>query len=210
MNHTAAHRALAMAGIFQAVYLVQQVARGGSAAGTAITSSINSLFQLDPDNAAAVFEGIDGVATGLKVFSEQLDGKLARRDPELLRYAISLLHLERKLSRRDDLLQKIRHGIEGLAGQVEQNGPTDRQVIATLASLYQDTVSTLTPRLMVRGEPTLLADTGTANLIRALLLAAIRAAVLWRQCGGRRWRLLLQRGELLHAVERLRNPDRAT
>ncbi len=204
MNHTTAHRALAMAGVFQAAYLVQQLARRGNVAETAVATSINSLFQLEPDNAAAVFGGIDGVATGLKIFSEQLDGKRTRRDPELLRYVIGLLHLERQLTRRDDLLQQIRHGIEGLAGQAQQFGATHPPVIAALARLYQDTVSTLTPRLMVHGEPTVLADADTANKIRALLLAAIRAAVLWRQCGGRRWRLLLQRGELLGAAQRLR------
>ncbi len=206
MNHTTAHRALAMAGIVQAAYLVQQTARRGNTAETAVAASINSLFQLDPDNAAAVFGGIDGLAIGLRVFSEQLDGKHIRRDPELLRYVLGLLHLERQLAHRNDLLQKIRHGIEVLAGLAEQKGATDPQVIAALARLYQDTISTLTPRLMVHGEPTVLADTDTANLIRALLLAAIRAAVLWRQCGGRRWRLLLQRGDLLRAVQRLRNP----
>jgi len=206
MNQTTAHRALAMAGIFQAAYLVQQVARRGNVANTAVDASINSLFQLDPDNAAAVFGGIDSLAIGLRVFSEQLDGKHSRRDPELLRYVIGLLHLERKLSRRDDLLRQIRHGIEGLSEQAQQNGAAHQPVIAALARLYQDTVSTLTPRLMVHGEPAVLADTDAANLIRALLLAAIRAAVLWRQCGGRRWRLLLQRRELLHAIQRLREP----
>lgn len=206
MNHTTAHRALAMAGVFQAAYLVQQVARRGKVAESAVAASINSLFQLEPDNAAAVFGGIDGVATGLRVFSEQLDGKHARRDPELLRYVIGLLHLERQLARHDDLLQQIRQGIEGLAGDAQQpDHITQQSVIAALARLYQDTVSTLTPRLMVHGEPTVLADADTANLIRALLLAAIRAAVLWRQCGGRRWRLLLQRGELLGAAQRLRS-----
>jgi len=66
MNHTTAHRALAMAGIFQAAYLVQQVARRGNVSETAVAASINSLFQLDPDNAAAVFGGIDGLAIGLR------------------------------------------------------------------------------------------------------------------------------------------------
>jgi len=209
MNQTTAHRALAMAGVFQAAYLVQQIARRGKVAETDVATSINSLFQLDPDNAAAVFNGIDGVTTGLRVFSEQLDGKHSRRDPELLRYVIGLLHLERKLSRRDDLLQQIRQVIESLARQAQQNGATHQSVITALARLYQDTVSTLTPRLMVHGEPTVLADADTANLIRALLLAAIRAVVLWRQCGGRRWRLLLQRRELLHAAQRLCNPSGA-
>ncbi len=204
MNQTIAHRALAMAGIFQAAYLVQQIARRGQVAESAVEASINSLFQLDPDNAAAVFGGINGLAIGLRVFSEQLDGKRSRRDPELLRYVISLLHLERQLARREDLLLLIRRGIEGLDIPVEQNNATDPQVIAALARLYQDTISTLTPRLMVHGEPTVLSDADTANRIRTLLLAAIRAAVLWRQCGGRRWRLLLQRGDLLAATQRLR------
>ena len=60
MNHTVAHRTLAIAGVFQAAYLVQQVARRGMASETAMTASLNSLFQLDPDNAAAVFDGIQG------------------------------------------------------------------------------------------------------------------------------------------------------
>jgi high frequency lysogenization protein len=44
---------------------------------------------------------------------------------------------------------------------------------------------------MVKGEPTRLTETGVANQIRALLLAAMRSAVLWRQCGGTRLGLLL-------------------
>lgn len=42
-----------------------------------------------------------------------------------------------------------------------------------------------------------------ANQIRALLLAAIRSATLWRQVGGSRWQLLLQRKILTHEVDRL-------
>lgn len=207
MNHTAAHRTLAIAGVFQAASLVQQIARRGSAGESAMTASLNSLFQLDPDNAAAVFGGITGADSGLKVFIEQLDSKQSRRDPELLRYVIGLLHLERQLAGSDELLQKIRGGLETLAAHRPPNDPTNERLIATLALLYQDTISTLTPRLIVHGEPAYLADNDKANLIRALLLAGIRAAVLWRQCGGRRWRLLLQRGEMLRVAERLRTPS---
>lgn len=203
MNHTTAHRTLAIAGVFQAASLVQQIARRGNAPESDVTASINSLFQLDPDNAAAVFGGIHGANSGLKVFIEQIDGKQSRRDPEVLRYVINLLHLERQLAGRKDLLHKIRDSLETLAAHITPAESTNERLIATLALLYQDTASTLTPRLIVHGEPTYLADPEKANLIRALLLAGIRAAVLWRQCGGRRWRLLLQRGEMLHASQRL-------
>ena len=40
-------------------------------------------------------------------------------------------------------------------------------------------------------------------MIRALLLAGIRSAVLWRQLGGRRWRLVTQRQRLLQIAHDL-------
>ena len=209
MNNTAAHRTLAIAGVFQAALLVQQVARRGSADESAVAASLNSLLQLDPDNAAAVFGGIQGADSGLKVFTEQMDSKQSQRDPELLRYVIGLLHLERRLAGREDLLHKIRDGLETLAAHMPSHDPINEHLIATLALLYQDTISTLTPRLIVHGEPLHLADFDKANLVRALLLAGIRAAVLWRQCGGRRWRLLLQRSEMLRVAQRLRAPRKA-
>ena len=42
------------------------------------------------------------------------------------------------------------------------------------------------------GDPNLLNRPEIAARIRALLLAGVRAAVLWHQCGGRRLQLLLQ------------------
>jgi high frequency lysogenization protein len=46
----------------------------------------------------------------------------------------------------------------------------------------------------VTGNPTYLQNTATADKVRALLLAGIRAAILWRQVGGQRWHLLFKRG----------------
>ncbi|MGE3106433.1 MAG: DUF489 family protein, partial [Lysobacterales bacterium] len=57
--------------------------------------------------------------------------------------------------------------------------------------IYGEHLSTLTPRVMVSGEPALLKQPRLVCRIRALLLAAVRAAVLWRQSGGSRFGLLL-------------------
>ena len=56
---------------------------------------------------------------------------------------------------------------------------------------------------MVNGEHTYLSNDEIAAQIRALLLAGIRAAILWRQSGGSRWRLLFGRGALMHATEKI-------
>ena len=50
---------------------------------------------------------------------------------------------------------------------------------------------------MVNGDPVHLNNSENANRIRALLLAGIRAATLWRQSGGGRLTLLLRRNPLL-------------
>ena len=72
--------------------------------------------------------------------------------------------------------------------------------MAGLADCYRQTVSTLQPRVIVNGDPAILENPDNQNLIRALLLAAIRAAVLWRQCGGGRLTLVLRRRALVEAA----------
>ena len=53
------------------------------------------------------------------------------------------------------------------------------------------------------GDPELLRQEGIADSIRALLLGGIRFAWLWHQLGGRRWHLVLKRGEILRALKAL-------
>ena len=80
---------------------------------------------------------------------------------------------------------------------------THINVISRLADIYQRSIGRLQPQVIVRGERSYLANTDNASRIRALLLAGIRAAVLWRQAGGNRWRLIVGRQASLHDVEAL-------
>ena len=56
-----------------------------------------------------------------------------------------------------------------------------------LGHLYKETISTLGPKIIVSGEQPYLSNENNASKVRAVLLAGIRSAVLWRQCGGSRW-----------------------
>ena len=71
-----------------------------------------------------------------------------------------------------------------------------------LGTLYADTISQLRPRIMVQGNPHYLGQAGVVSEIRALLLAAVRSALLWRQVGGSQWQFLLGRRAMLEAVQR--------
>lgn len=195
---------IALAGIYQAAHLVQRIAHRGHEISPAVRASIHSLFKLDAADTADVFGGLTGVATGLSVLAEQFGASgRHQRDLELTRYVISLIALERKLSRDRLQLKELRSGIEAAAVQADYFSETHANVLARLADIYRNTISTLTPRIMVSGESAILSNPDNASLIRTLLLAGIRATVLWRQCGGNRMALVLRRNTILQACNRL-------
>ncbi len=199
------HRTLAFAGVLQALLLVKQTAYGQSCDNDSLETSLRSVLMLDADSVEAVYGGNGGLRSGLRLIQTQLLGDRQKPDPELSRYLVVLLHLERKLSKRDDLLERLRTGIEHAQRQSEHFDIQHPNVLAAFADTYSDTISTLRPRIMVNGDPQRLQDTNVARRVRALLLAAMRSVVLWRQCGGTRLSLLLHRTKLTeHARELLK------
>jgi high frequency lysogenization protein len=198
-NQTTRARAIALAGIFQAAALVRQTGQGKMRDEFATRASIASILKTDAASVEDVFGGIPSLRVGLETLATQLGGESRLRDMELTGYAITLMHLERKLARDKSMLDRLSSGI----GQIGTPSPDlelrDPALVTELAELYRQTISTLTPRVMVHGDPGLLSGTGTRNMIRALLLAGIRSAVLWRQCGGNRWRLIFGRKGILES-----------
>lgn len=203
MSKTVTDQTLALAGVTQAVSQVDGIARTGVLDAAAFETSLQSLFVTSPERTEDVYGGVPGVRLGLEGLRTQLGNDPKQRNIEQTRYLIALLHLERKLSRRRDMLEQIRQGLDNTRRQIEHfeiNHPT---VIASLADLYTNTISNLAPRIMVRGEQGHLNVTENANKIRALLLAGIRSAVLWRQSGGSRLKLLFRRRAYLEEALQL-------
>jgi len=203
MTHTLTDRTMALAALFQAAQLVQHVARRGHAADSDVETCINSLFQIDAPSTEAIFNGSQGLATGLRTLRARLRSGGSAEELEITRYVIVMLHLERKLAGYATMQDTLRIGIERIRNQLNYFPSTHENILAALGELYQATISTLRPRIMVQGEPTYLADKARANQIRALLLAGIRAAVLWRQLGGRRWQLFISRRKILETAQQL-------
>lgn len=208
MLHSANERTLALAGIYQACSLVRKIARHGLADLAAQETCIHSLLMTDPEDTASVYGGISNISTmlslGLTSMIEQFNN-VDKRDIELTRYVISIIALERKLIKRSDLLQTLEIGIAKANAQSEHYSANHENVIANLADLYTNTISTLKPRIMVAGEQNHLSHPANANKVRALLLAALRSAILWRQCGGNRWQLLFKRKEIIKSAEQWRS-----
>lgn len=201
--NTITNQTIALAGISQACLLVQQLANTGTADNAAIETSINSVLQIESASVIDIYGNLNQLKPGLLQLKEQLTARTIA-NPEQARYAASLVFLEKQLSNRPELLKKIRAGVEKAQAQSESFGSVMHEnVLANLGDLYHSTISTLHPRIMVNGKEEILAQPNTVNKIRSLLLSGIRATMLWRQCGGARWKFLIYRKKLQDEIARL-------
>lgn len=194
------NRVVALAGVLQAAHLANRTAQHGLADQSALEASLGSILRIDAESTREVFGGLAGVETGLRQIEQQIG---RQRDPLEQRYVINLLQLEPRLRARPDLLERIREGVRQAEELAAERPLTGDEVVACLAETYSETVSTLSPRIMVTGEPNLLNRPEIANRIRALLLAGVRAAVLWHQCGGGRLKLLFQARKTVEQARQL-------
>lgn len=191
-------RVIALAALLQAVTLVQQIAETGQVDEAEFETLLKSLIVTDAASTEAVYGDLSQLKMGFIQLNKQLSKSKDKRDIILLRYVISLLHLERKLAKRPAMLDLISREIDQIPQQIDYFGNINSpQVIARLADIYHRTISELSPRVQVHGESGFLQQADNVNRIRALLLAGIRAAILWHQKGGRRWQFIFQSNKML-------------
>ncbi len=201
MSRAVSNRAIALAGLYQCVDLITQIAWQGRYDEQAFAACIGSLFQVDAETYLQVYGGPHALRGGLEVLRTTLRREGGAQALERTRYAVALLHLERRLHRDTHRQEQIAERIRDTA--LARIPPTHGDVVDGLARLYRETISTLGPRIIVKGEPDHLSRADNAARIRALLLAGIRAVWLWRQAGGSRLRLLTERAALAREIQAL-------
>lgn len=207
MSYTDQDRTLALAGVFQAAHLAQELARRGRADTHAYGASLYSILCLEAEATAAVYGGVRGLAAGLALVRDKLAGPPSAGDLEFARYVLGMMQLAARLQPQVHMQEQIKRGIERARAQSGDFAPdgdgAPETAIETLADLYTQTISTLQPRILVNGEHSYLTDTAIVNRVRTALFAGIRAAFLWHQVGGRRWQLIFRRAALVRAARKL-------
>ena len=187
-----------LAAMLQALVQVRRLGFEATWDESQITPLIDSLFHIDADSAEAVYGSALALESGLKVLCDQMEGH--RVDPHVARMAGTVLHLERKLTRRRPMLDLLADHIRDAERARDAFGLLHDNVIERMSEAYVETLSRLSPRVMVQGNPDHLGNPRNVARIRALLLTAIRGAVLWRQSGGSGWHLLIKRRKILAAA----------
>lgn len=194
-------KTLALAGVFQASELVRQAACHGTWSGYAATACLDSLFRLEADSVDEIYGDRQRMRLGLESLQAVLQGDNEYADT--LRYAVGMLQLQRKFNRNARVQDEVGNALEEI-GRVdetlEQHEREDHQA-HEVASLYARTLSLISPRIMVSGNPQYLQNERVTDWIRTLLMAGIRSATLWQQLGGGRLELMFSRKRILKDVQ---------
>lgn len=207
------HKTIALAGVFQSAILVKQLAWNGKITEKQLETSINSLFKINADSVEDVYGGdINNLRLGLETIIKLFQNSTkSNKDHEVARYALSMLHLEKLLMKNNEMLNIIHKGLERAKNQATHFSSTHENVIANLAGIYSDTLSTFKFRIHVAGNRTYLANQNSTNKIRSLLLAGVRSAVLWRQLGGSRWQFIFNKKTIIkeakHLLSKISEPE---
>ncbi|MBA6233522.1 MULTISPECIES: high frequency lysogenization protein HflD [unclassified Colwellia] len=193
---------LTLAAVCQVAYWVQKISRSGQIDEDELALLLNSVMITSPENTMEVYGGeISHLKTGLTTLVNHLGNKSTNKDPEITRYVVSLLGLERRLSK--DKMNALGERITQSQRQLAHYDIISETLVSSLASIYSDLISPLGTPIQVAGDPTILKQTVNQHKIRALLLAGIRSSVLWRQIGGQRRSIIFSRSKIVECAEQL-------
>ena len=211
---------VALAAVAQSAALVSKLAVHGNASQTELLACVNALLALNPRSESDIYPNLGHLNLGLRTLDDMLSRGRSPENSSLVRYILRMLLIRNKLDMDSAMQSNIRdrlHSIQPLLlvpenatpWRMTETGKTDgqlrqEQTFEQLATLYQDTISTLSHRIQVNGQEDYLQNDYVSNRVRSLLLAGIRSAVLWHQLGGRRWRLILYRKRLQETATALR------
>lgn len=206
MSSVIEDQTLAIASVFQSAQLIQQIAYTGVVNQPAFESSMSTLFEFNSNSTLAIFGDISSLITGFKSMASIL--KQQKPEPQVLYYVRTLLTVANQVLKDPEISKTITDGLLKVQQQSEHFELGQNNTSHKIDLLYQQTLSTIKPRVMVKGNPTYLGNADLLSKIRTLLFAGVRAAVLWRQLGGSRWKLIFtMKKYLLQADQYLQQLD---
>ena len=195
---------IALAGLYQALALTLQVARRGDMTHSCLPATLESVLKIDADHYLDVYGTTQNLTLGLRTLSENV---IERNDADTLvrtRHAVDLMLLEGKLHEDAQATRALGDDIRCIATVYDARNTSIHELSQDLGRMYQAHISPLGPKVIIQGNPDYLNLDEYASMIRALLLAAIRAIALWRHAQGKRWSLLTGRPSILKNIEALK------
>lgn len=195
MQNALNNSTIALAGVVQAISLIKDLARTGKMDDLAYQTCIQSIFQTNPDAPIDVYGELTALRYGLEKLTQALTEK-SDDARSTTHYMLALIGLQKKISRSAKAMELLSQRIQKAKKQVDYFSITHPTVITNLADIYMTLINRIGFRFLLMGNQRVLGAHENMEKIRALLLAAIRSSVLWRQTGGSRLQLIFSRNKI--------------
>lgn len=196
------NQTLALAGMFQSAVLIEQLAYKGQVNQAAFDCSVDSLFAFEAENTLEIFGDVFGLSRGMQALTNHLGGRGQVSGKNLAYYIMSMMKVSANLIKDGALANRLQTELQTIQQQSIDFEMSRNNTINKIDGLYQNTISKIQPRVIIRGEQNYLSNNDTAAKVRTLLLAGIRAAVLWHQLGGSKWTLIISRKKYVENAKR--------
>ena len=196
---------IALAALFQCCTQIQRVASTGYYDENAVACVLRALIVTNPRTVEDIYP-MDGLKVGFKQIVDGLSKSSQVKDVatiDITKVALKLISLAISVERNGRIFDRLSDEIDELKQTITrefedflQGNPqsvNDQNNIHLFGTLYQSIISPNFAKLLIYGEEQHLRVPANQEKIRALLLAGIRAVILWRQIGGRRRFLVFRR-----------------
>ncbi len=209
-----AHRGIALAALLQAADLVHRLASHGQIPDSSFLLMRDTLFRFDVATLSDIYlthENLldieahqleipaairQNLHAGLRIYEQIFEKDNSREYGHCIRYCMALIQLEKHFHNHNTMQNQVRTSLENLS----KESLSDTEINAAISELYVDSLATLPFRIQILGKVEFLKNTRNEHRIRVLLFAGLRAAMLWRQSGGRRWHFLFAKGSVKEAL----------
>lgn len=190
---------LALAGICQAINCVKDISKDGQTDPVDMEIMLESLLKTESGSTEEIFRSHKYLTSGLQSLVQQLSGP--KTDADFSRYLINVLSLQKRFLNDSNMQQVVASRIAQAKRLYEYQEKIDHDLIEQLAHIYKDTISTYPTKIQVTGNSQYLQQSGNQAKIRALLLSAIRSAVLWNQVGGKKRHFLFSKSKIIDTAK---------
>lgn len=199
-------KTLALAAIFQAAGLANELARRGQTDSHAERALLNSVLVVDTDEISRIYPDHHDLTKGLTwlegCFMQQ--GRAIPQSSEIIRLSLAIIQVEKHFRANDSVQGTLRNRLDSVVRQQALTPDMSTGELSNqLGSAYLDSLGSLGFRVQIRGDAKQLQSAGMAERIRAILLAGVRAAWLWQRLGGRRWHLIFTRNQILQEIREI-------
>ena len=186
---------MALSALIQSVFFVEKIATSSKEIDNDVKILLESIYKTETFSAENIYGHKKNLSIGQSVLKNILNGNNEIYLMNTQKYALSIILIQKNISKIKDLQDLIRKKIDNY-NENSMMATNFEDLISYSERIYTEYIAIIRPRVIISGKKEFLET--NSSLIRALLLSGIRAAFLWNYHGGSKWQLMFRRSEILN------------